>query len=128
MDIVCANEDTRHFNILLANLSSMIYFCTSDNSPPYSVGVDHFNDENHLDLVVSERWGWRTIFLRIGNGSFLIWDKYSMNNNAAFLVSVAIDHLNNDIYLDIIVCDTTDNNIGILLGDGNGIFRETSRY
>ena len=132
LDIVSANYGTRNLNILLGKgdgtFSTMIRFSTSDNSPPYSVAVGQLNDGNHLDLVVSEGWGWITIFLGIGNGSFIIWKEYRINMNGDFLFSVAVAHFNSDTHLDIVVADTTGNNIAILLGYGNGTFTKPSRY
>ena len=132
LDIACANEGTRDFKILLGdgdgNFSTMMNFSSNGNPRIYSVAVGHFDDDNHLDLVVSEEWGWITIFLGVGNGSFILWTEYPINRNGGYLFSVAVAHFDSDSHLDIVVADTQNGNVAILLGYGDGTFTAPSTY
>ena len=61
------------------------------------------------------------IFIRDGSQPFLSMTTYSTGDDS-LPQSMAIADFNNDNHLDIIVANYGKNTVGILLGNGNGIF------
>jgi hypothetical protein len=126
MDISIANSGADNIGIFLGygNLSfaNQTIYSTGLHSSPYSIAVGDFNNDTQLDIVVanygSDNVG---IFLGYGNGSFKNQTTYSTSSGAS-PCSVAADDFNNDTILDIVVAYQDSNNLGVLLGHGNGTF------
>jgi hypothetical protein len=86
------------------------------------VAVNDLNNDNHLDIVTvfvySDNIG---VLLGYGNGIFGDTMTYSTGHNS-YPIAVVVSDFNNDHQLDIAVSNSGTNNVGILLGYGNGSF------
>ena len=93
-------------------------------SRPRSIAHGDINNDDQIDFVVANS-GTNTIgiFISRGNGTFVNEQTYSTGSESD-LYSLAISDFNNDSYLDIVVANYDINNIGILLGYGNGTFHD----
>jgi streptogramin lyase len=126
LDFVIANEGTDDISIFLgfdyASFQNQQIYSSINNSGPYGIVVSDFNNDKFLDIAVafyaSNTLG---ILLGYGNGSFATMMIYSTNNGSQ-PTDVAVGDVNNDSQLDIIVTNYGTNNIGVLLGYGNGSF------
>ncbi|CAF4135376.1 unnamed protein product [Adineta steineri] len=132
LDIVVANYGTNDIGILfgdgLGNFATPKTFSTGYDSVPYSLVVSDLNNDNKLDIIVVNHGTNNVgIFVGRGNGTF----------EAQFIIStgyesqpysVAVDDLNNDTYMDIVVACSGLNTIDVLLGFGNGSFTIPYKY
>jgi hypothetical protein len=126
MDICIANSGTHNIGIFLGygniSFANQTIYSTGSYSSPYSVAVGDFNGDTQLDIVVansnSDNVG---IFLGYGNGCFANQTTYSTGSDS-YPYSVAVGDFNNDTIPDIVVANYNANNLGILLGHGNGTF------
>ena len=94
----------------------------SSSSQPVSIVVEDFDNDTCLDVVVADRVKNEIVIIRgSGNGTFLDQKTYSTGKGSSprWLV---VDDFNHDHFLDIAVVNSGTNNIGILLGYGNGTF------
>jgi hypothetical protein len=131
-DIVSANSGTNNIGILLGysngSFATMITYSTGDYSMPYGVAVGDFNNDGRLDIVVAN-FGTSTvgIFLGYGNGNFESQVTYSTGYQS-WPWSVVTGDFNNDNQSDIATANFNANNVGILLGYGNGSFVTMVKY
>jgi hypothetical protein len=95
---------------------------------PMSVAAGDFDNNTYLDIVVANSDGNTvSILLGYGNGSFASQMTYSTGSNSQ-PYSVAVADFNNDTSLDIIVANHGADNVGVLLGNGNGTFKDILRF
>ncbi|CAF3390532.1 unnamed protein product [Rotaria socialis] len=100
-----------------------ITYSTGLNSSPQALAVGAFNKDQHLDVVVTYSKNSSVgFFFGYGNESLSNKVTYSTGANS-HRWSIAVGYLNNDNILDIVVPNSTTNNIGVLLGLGNGTFK-----
>ncbi|CAF4176589.1 unnamed protein product, partial [Adineta steineri] len=132
LDIVVANYGTDDIGILfgdgLGNFATPKTFSTGYDSVPYSLVVSDLNNDNKLDIIVANHGTNNVgIFVGHGNGTFeaqvIISTGYESQP-----YSVAVDDLNNDTYMDIVVACSSLNTINVLLGFGNGSFTIPYKY
>ncbi|CAF1253532.1 unnamed protein product [Adineta steineri] len=88
-----------------------------------SIAIADFNDDDHQDIaIVSDIDYYVALLVGHGNGSF----KASMIFSTgiySFPSSIDVNDCNDDGYLDIVVANTGNYNIGVLFGKGDGTFR-----
>jgi hypothetical protein len=131
-DIVSANSGTNNIGILLGygngSFGMVMIRSTGDYSTPYGVAVGDFNNDGRLDIVVVN-FGTSTvgIFLGYGDGNFETPVTYSTGFQSNPW-SVVIGDFNNDNQSDIATANFNANNVGILLGYGNGSFVTMVKY
>jgi hypothetical protein len=129
-DIVVANYNTNDISIFLG------YGNGSFDNPklpefneiyyPVSIAVGDFNDDNCLDIAVANKYADKiSILIGHGNGSFDMPKSHWLTQGST-PVYVIVEDLNNDHMLDIAVANYDGDNIGILLGNGNGTFADTN--
>jgi hypothetical protein len=131
LDIAVANYGTNNIGIFLGNGNGS---CTAqnvfslDSSRPLFITVADFNQDNQTDIVVAN-YGTNSvgILLGYGNGSFQDPTTYSTGDDS-IPSSLVVGDFNKDNELDIGVANYGTNNIGILLGYGNGLFASQVIY
>ena len=88
---------------------------------PSSVVVADFNNDNRLDIVVTNYDSNTTnVLLGYGNGSFATQTTFDTGIGP---VCMAFGDFNNDTRLDIVVTNYDSNTISVLRGYGKGSFR-----
>ncbi|CAF1080970.1 unnamed protein product [Rotaria sordida] len=134
LDIVVVNRNDNNLGVFLkyANGTFATQMTYSTGAAPYFVAVGDFNNDSRLDMVVANRNDNNLgIFLGYGNGNFTTQMTYPTNSFPGLIswpCSVAVGDFNNDTRLDIVVANSAANNIGILLGYGNGSFANQTSY
>jgi hypothetical protein len=132
LDIAVANYGTNNIGVFLQDtnggFANQITFSTGYDSDPYALAVGDLNNDNKLDIVVAN-YGTNNvgIFLGYGNGTFAIQIIFTTGINS-YPYSIAIDNLNSDTYLDIVVACSGTNNVGVLFGYGDGTFTIPTKY
>ncbi|CAF0777711.1 unnamed protein product [Adineta steineri] len=88
-----------------------------------SIAIADFNNDDHQDIAVSiDIDFYVAILLGSGNGSFKTPMTFS-TGIYSFSYSMDVSDFNGDGYLDIIVANQGNYNIGVLLGKADGSFR-----
>ncbi|CAF4017853.1 unnamed protein product, partial [Adineta steineri] len=132
LDIVVVNYGTNSIGILLGtgdgNFVSQTTFSTGFDSIPYALAVTDFDHDDNLDIAVAN-YGTNTIGIYFGRGNMEFSIQIIFNTGInSHPYSIAINDLNNDTHMDIVVACSGSNNIGILLGFGNGTFTTLTKY
>ena len=132
LDIVVANSGTNNIGIFFGHgngtfSNQMIHYIGS-NSNPLSVIVVDFNRDNQSDIIVANSgWGDIVVIFGYGNGSFTEQISYSIGPDS-HPERIGMGYLNEDNELDLIVTDSTNEMVYVLLGFENGIFALLSNY
>jgi hypothetical protein len=132
LDIVATFHWTNEIGIVLGygngSFTNIMVYSTSTGSQPWGIVVGDFNNDHQLDIVVANT-GTNNIgvLLGYGNGSFAAIVTYSIEGNST-PVAVAVGDFNNDGQLDIAVANSGADNVGVLLGYGNGTFSVVNLY
>ncbi|CAF2417401.1 unnamed protein product [Rotaria sp. Silwood2] len=132
MDIVTANYGSDSIGILLAQdngtFSNVTIYFMNHGSKPWSVAVGDFNNDSQLDIVTANHGsGGLGIYLGYGDGTFANVTTYS-TDIIVEPISVAVGDVNNDNRLDVVITDYASNNVGVLLGHGDGTFLDATTY
>ncbi len=118
MDIVVVNFGTDEVIILLGydngTFSSPTTCKTGPESNPYSIAIDDFNNDNHVDIFVAN-YGTNSngVYLGYGNGTFTLPTILPLGSSRP--MSVAVGDFNQDNRSDIVVACSGTNNEQILL-------------
>ncbi|CAF0862020.1 unnamed protein product [Adineta ricciae] len=131
-DIVVANSLASNIVIFLGfgdgTFTISNNYTTGIGSVPYSVVLTDLNNDNRLDIIVSnsnlDNIG---IFFALGNGTFGDQKTYSTGNGTR-PQAVIVDDFNNDNILDIVVANYASSSLGIFLGLGNGTYLAQRKY
>jgi hypothetical protein len=127
LDVAVANSHSDSIGIFLGYgnqpFAGVTLYSTGDGSEPHSIAVSDLNNDGQSDIVVAN-YGTNNIGVLLGhsNGVFDPMMIYLTGTGSA-PYSVAVADFNNDRHLDIVGTNSETNNIAILLGYGNGIFR-----
>ncbi|CAF1304469.1 unnamed protein product [Adineta steineri] len=94
-----------------------------------SILVDHFDNDNTLDLVVTS-YTLKTadILLGYGNGRFRKTATFNTSARYYSLKTTAVADFDGDTYLDIAVTNALDNTVSVLFGEGNGYFSNPIKF
>ncbi|CAF2712982.1 unnamed protein product [Rotaria sp. Silwood2] len=132
LDLAVANSGTNNVAILFGygngSFGRRAIYSTGPRSSPHSIALNDFNSDSLLDIAVAN-YGTDNIGILLGysNGTFTAQTTFS-TGNGSLPVSIALGDFNNDSLLDITVANLGTNNVGILLGDGNGTFRNQMSF
>jgi hypothetical protein len=97
----------------------MMNYLTGHGSFPYSVAVDDFNNDNRLDIVVTNsETNNDFIFRGFGNGTFANEAIFSTGDRSRSYTVVTSD-FNNDNKSDLAIANSGTNNVLLLYGFGN---------
>src|SRR5262249_17354436 len=111
------------------NFSIVNTYSTGQDSGPFCVVIGDLNNDDRLDIVVSNLdAGSVGVLLGYGNGTFEDQMMFSTGNEFANPSSVTLGDFNGDNRLDIASANSNINNVGILLGYGNGTFADVRAY
>ncbi|CAF3237129.1 unnamed protein product [Rotaria socialis] len=98
------------------------------DSTPMAITVGEFNNDSFIDIVVTNYDSGNVgVFLGYGNGSFFSQKTFT-TGSLSYPRAVAVGDFNNDMFVDIIVANYGINNVGILLGYGNGLFLDVNLF
>ena len=134
-------REYQHGAIPLLNLNGWFYL-TPDNYELYRVGTDSFkipttitkiitgmDPTDHTDDILDpdgdnltsseETANGTNLFVKLSEGTFDEVDNYAANNGIEGIINA---DFNNDLNLDIAATNKDDDDITILLGDGDGTF------
>ncbi|MGI8820865.1 MAG: FG-GAP repeat domain-containing protein [Chthoniobacterales bacterium] len=130
-DIVLLSGETASVFILLAQTGSEFTVANPIEVPAGAsasgVALGDLNEDGNLDIAVShhdtdEIW----IFLGEGDGTFATPDKVRVPVTKAHCHAIAASDLNRDQHLDLVLAESNDNCVWVLLGDGKGKFARAS--
>ena len=132
LDIVVTNTEGNTIDLMFgfryASFQRSMRFTAGSNVGVVSVAVGDFNNDGRLDAATAN---YNTnnvgIFLGYENGSFSFPTPYA-NVDGSHPWGVAVDDFNNDTRLDISIAMWGRNEIGIILGNGDGTFGEPLLY
>ncbi|CAF4240686.1 unnamed protein product, partial [Adineta steineri] len=103
-------------------------YSTGSSPHPHGLALGDFNHDGQLDIIIAN-YDLNNVGVLLGytNGTFPLQTIFS-TGDLSFPTSVAVDDLNDDNELDIIVANSATENIGILYGYGNGSFASLDLY
>ncbi|CAF1308417.1 unnamed protein product, partial [Adineta steineri] len=132
LDLVIANSGTNTVQTLLKyNIEAFRTqkrYSTSSQSAPQVVLVGDFNNDSRWDFVaVNTGLNNIGVFLGLENNTFSNQKTYTTGEKSSPYAAVVAD-VNNDNYLDIIVTNYWNDNVGVFLGFGDGNFADQVTY
>ncbi|CAF1505696.1 unnamed protein product, partial [Adineta steineri] len=93
-----------------------------------SFAVDDFNSDSHLDLAIPNLdTNSVDIFLGTGDGTFRAANTFSTGEGNS-PIAVTVGDFNNDNQIDLVVENSDSDNIGVMLGNNDGTFREQMTF
>ncbi|CAF4566284.1 unnamed protein product, partial [Rotaria socialis] len=132
VDMIVSNHHTSCIGILLGRdnftFDSIATYSIGSLAKPRSVAVGDFDNDGQLDIVVAN-YGANTVTVFLGyvKGNFTSQISYSAGVQP-WPSCVIIGDFNRDNQLDIATSNFNINNVGILLGYGNGSFSNVTTY
>ncbi len=132
LDIVVADSSTNYVRVLLGHGNGNFARFTKDSTgigtASSSIAIGDFNNDGNLDIVVADLLIYDIrVLLGNGNGRFQL-SVIIPTGDASMPYGVAVGDFNNDNQLDIAVANRNLDQIGIVLGYGNGTFSEQITY
>jgi hypothetical protein len=130
LDIAVGNGDGKYVGIFLGNsagnfLGQTKYYIESG---PYALIAVDFNRDGVLDIVTANYEGNSTsVLFGNGDGTFRQQNTYS-TGGGSLPYAIASGDFNRDNIQDLIVPNSGTDNVGILLGYGNGKVRNQKTY
>ncbi|CAF1411817.1 unnamed protein product [Adineta ricciae] len=103
-------------------LSNQIYFSFPTDAGPTETAVGEFNNDGHLDIVVTLQFAREIAVLQgYSNGSFSPVTNYYLGIDS-YPNALSIADLNNDSFLDIVIASNSEGRLYIFQGYGDGTF------
>jgi hypothetical protein len=132
LDIIVTNNGGNSVGVFLNSGDGTFFaqtaYPTGSGSSPQSLSVVDVNSDNKPDIIVANNAGNNVgVLLNIGDGTFLPQTTYSTGSNS-HPQSVSVVDMNCDNKPDIIVANSGNNNVGILLNSGDGTFLPQTTY
>ncbi|CAF1252945.1 unnamed protein product [Rotaria magnacalcarata] len=119
LDIAVTNFDDSNVTVLLGygngSLANQTTYSTGNNSQPYSIAIEDFNNDTLLDIIVANYDANNVvILLEQGNGTFEDPKVFSIGYGS-FPFSVVAGDFNRDSKLDFAVANYGTDNLKIML-------------
>ncbi|CAF4417623.1 unnamed protein product, partial [Adineta steineri] len=132
LDIVVANFRIDNVAIFLGydngRFTNAVTYSTGQNSDPSAIVIADFNYDNQLDLAIANSGTSNVgILYGKGDGSFQSVITYSTGFQS-HPDSIVTGNINLDPWLDIVIADSTSDNIAILYRYENRTFRKAVSY
>ena len=135
LDLAVANYNSSSISILLGNGNGTFAIGTTLTDPNLSnaiaVATGDLNGDGKTDLVVSSFGNGKIlVFMGNGDGTFAAPTAYFAvgTSTSSEPRGLAIADLNNDGKMDVVVADTNNNSISVLLGTGGGALASAVTY
>ena len=131
LDLVTADFTSLDISILLGNGDGTFQAATqfATFTDPAALAVGDFNGDGNPDLAVTEYGfggpGYLQIFLGNGDGTFTLKQTYTIGS---LPYDITVADFNGDGKLDLATANSGINNIGVMLGNGNGTFQPAVTY
>ncbi len=135
LDLVVVNQSDNTISVLMGRGDGTFQFAvnysTGQFSSPQSVAIGDFNGDGKLDLAVActdYPAYYVSIFLSNGDGSFQNPNFYPAGSGP---IKVATGDFNGDGKLDLVTINnptSRTDGVGVLLGNGNGTFRDITTF
>jgi hypothetical protein len=131
-DIAVANSGTNNIGIFRGKGDRTFFvqktYSTGNHSRPNAIAVADFNNDNQLDIAVANYDANNIgILFGYGNGTFAVVTTYSTGGSSNPF-SIAIDDLNKDNLMDIVVATFGTNKVLVFFGLVNGTFLDPKSY
>jgi hypothetical protein len=132
LDLAVANKDSNNVSILLGNGDGTFQKQTTLNTghAPVSVIAANFHDvsSSEIDLAIANQDD-NTISIFQGNGDGTFQAPVSISLPLGYKpAGLAAADLNGDGHIDLVVADSGNNTVSVLLGNGDGRFRQRTDY
>ena len=131
IDLVVANSATNTIGVFLSQgdgaFAEQETYPTDPDSHPCSVAVGHLNDDDYVDVAVTN-YATNNIGVFFGNGDGTFRDQWHFSTNSSHPLFVTTGDVNNDNATDLVTVNYGTNSVGILLGYGNGSFQPHTSY
>ena len=128
LDIAVSNYDTNNISVLIGNndgsFAAPTLHSTGIDSGPFGMTAGDFDNNNQSDIAVVNS-GTNNVFVLIGYSMMQSQSPTTyLTGDASHPLQIGIGDFDNDTQLDLAVLNYGTNNVGILLGYGNGSFQE----
>jgi hypothetical protein len=132
MDLAVVSRDSNELLIFLGvgdgSFQSNVTSYTT-GSFPYAVRTADLNGDSKLDLVVTNFYdNTISIFEGTGTGTFVTSSAATYATGGTRPIDVAIQDLNGDSKMDLVVCNQGGNSVTVYGGYGNGTFEQGNTY
>ncbi|CAF1663691.1 unnamed protein product, partial [Adineta ricciae] len=132
VDIAIANSESGTMGVFLGHAYMSgerdMTYSTGSSSHPRAVALADFNKDHHLDIIMMNN-GLGNIGILLGdsNASFPLQRTF-LTGVLSSPTAIAVDDLDNDYKLDVVIANSAAGNLRILYGYENGSFLSSKAY
>lgn len=132
LDVLVINLEGGNVGVFLQNgtrpFQNHTIYSTGTGSSPYALALGDFNNDSHTDIAVANYDAHNVgLLLGLGNGLFSNQISFS-TGHGSYPRSIVLDDLNEDTYIDLVVAQSGTDSVGVLLGNGTGLFGNLTSY
>ena len=131
LDIAVANSESDNIGIFLGfgngSFTNQLTYSTGFQTRPYWISIGHFNDDQHVDIVVAN-YGTNSIGVLFGYTDGTFGNAIITRIGSSRPQSLAVADIDHDNRMDVVVVSNGTLDVMVLLGFNNGSFRIGSIY